>query len=95
MTFCDSAEKKLQCDISLKMANIVNTLVTTVKQDVEQSTKGKQWLYSCYSPAKDCISIPGIEDITPEEMRFDAYNAKSDASQTQQYQQKYQQLNQV
>ena len=28
--------------------NIINTLVTTVKQDVEQSTKGKQWLYSCY-----------------------------------------------
>ena len=28
--------------------NIINTLVTTVKQDIEQSTKGNQWLYSCY-----------------------------------------------
>ena len=28
--------------------NIINTLVTTVKQDIEQSTKGKQWLFSCY-----------------------------------------------
>ena len=39
--------------------DITNTLVTTVKQDVEASTKGKQWLFSCYSPAKDCASIPG------------------------------------
>jgi len=39
--------------------NIINTLVTTVKQDVEQSTKGQQWQFSCYSPAKDCASIPG------------------------------------
>ena len=28
--------------------DITNTLVTTVKQDVEASTKGKQWLFSCY-----------------------------------------------
>ena len=35
--------------------------------------KGHQWPYSCYSPAKDCISIPGIDDISPEEMRYDAY----------------------
>ena len=32
--------------------NIISTLVTTVKQDVEQSTKGNQWVFSCYSPAK-------------------------------------------
>ena len=71
--------------------NIINTLVTIVKQDVDQSTKGKQWLFSCYSPAKDCVSIPGIEDISPEEMRNEAYVAKT-AGTSSQYQQKVQGL---
>ena len=44
-------------------SDIVNTLVTTVKQDMDQSTKGKQWIFSCYSPAKDCVSIPGKRDF--------------------------------
>ena len=42
---------------------LINTLVTTVKRDVETSEHGKQWSFSCYSPAKDCPCIPGIEDI--------------------------------
>ena len=71
--------------------DITNTLVTTVKQDVEASQKGKQWLFSCYSPAKDCISIPGMDDISPEEMRVESYTAKTNGTQTQ-YQQKYQEL---
>ena len=39
---------------------------------MEQIEKGHQWPYSCYSPEKGGISIPGIEDISPEEMRYDA-----------------------
>ena len=42
---------------------LINTLVTTVKRDVETAEHGKQWSYSCYSPAKDCPCIPGIDDI--------------------------------
>jgi hypothetical protein len=42
-------------------------------QDMEQMERGHQWLFSCYSPAKDCTSIPGMDDISPEEMRFEAY----------------------
>jgi hypothetical protein len=49
---------------------MTSTLVTTVKQDVEQSKNGHQWLFSCYSPAKDCASLPGIDDISQEEMRY-------------------------
>ena len=69
-------------------SDIVNTLVTTVKQDMDQSTKGKQWIFSCYSPAKDCVSIPGMEDISAEEMRSWAYEDKMST----QYQQKIQNL---
>lgn len=71
--------------------DITNTLVTTVKQDLEQSEKGHQWLFSCYSPAKDCASLPGIDDISPEEIRFEAYTAKLNGTAPQ-FQQKYQQL---
>ena len=42
---------------------LINTLVSTVKRDVETSEHGKQWSFSCYSPAKDCPCIPGIDDI--------------------------------
>lgn len=58
---------------SSSQGNIVEMLVQTVKQDVEQMEKGKQWPYSCYSLAKDCASIPGLDDISPEEIRFEAY----------------------
>ena len=56
--------------------DITNTLVQTVKQDVDLCEKGKQWTFSCYSPAKETASVPGIEDVSPEEMRLDAYQAR-------------------
>ena len=44
-----------------------------ILQDVEQQERGHQWPFSCYSPAKDCASVPGLDDISPEEVRFEAY----------------------
>lgn len=49
--------------------DITNTLVQTVKVDMEQWERGKQWSFSCYSPAKETGCFPGIEDWSPEEMR--------------------------
>ena len=56
---------------------MTNTLVQTVKQDVEQWEKGKQWIFTCYSPVKERACFPCIDDISPEEMRLEAYKAKS------------------
>ena len=56
--------------------DITSTLVQTVKQDVDLWEKGKQWAFSCYSPAKETACVPGIEDVSPEEMRLDAYQAR-------------------
>jgi len=75
----------------LQGPELVNTLVTTVKRDLEQSEGGKQWSFSCYSPAKDCPSIPGLDDLSPEELRHEAYTANKSNTATQ-YQQRYQQL---
>ena len=44
-----------------------------------------------FSPAKDCVSIPGIDDISPEEMRHEALSAKT-AGTSAQYQQNLQSL---
>ena len=44
-----------------------------------------------FSPAKDCVSIPGIDDISPEEMRHEALSAKT-AGTSAQYQQNLQGL---
>ncbi len=57
--------------------DITNTLVQTVKVDIEQWEKGRQWVFSCYSPAKETACYPGLEDISPEEMRLEAYAARA------------------
>ena len=44
-----------------------------VLQDMEAVDKLGQWVFSCYSPAKDCASVPGMDDICPEELRMEAY----------------------
>jgi len=58
-------------------AELENQIVNTVKQDMEAVDKLGQWVYSCYSPAKDCASVPGMDDICPEELRLEAYQAKA------------------
>jgi len=57
--------------------DLTSQIVNTVKQDMESSEKSGQWIFSCYSPAKDCVSVPGMDDISPEELRLEAYVAKS------------------
>ena len=49
--------------------DLTNQIVNTVKQDMEGGEKSGQWIFSCYSPAKDCVSVPGMEDVSPEELR--------------------------
>ena len=46
-----------------------NQLMVTVKQDMESAEVSGQWIFSCYSPGKDCASVPGIDDVSPEELR--------------------------
>ncbi len=60
--------------------DMTNTLVQTVRVDMEQWEKGRQWAFSCYSPAKETACYPGLEDISPEEMRLEAYGATAAAA---------------
>ena len=71
--------------------DITNTLVQTVKEDVELWEKAKQWTFSCYSPAKETACVPGMEDVSPEEMRLDCYEARA-SGEMEDFHRRYQEL---
>ena len=45
--------------------DLTSQIINTVKQDMETVEKSGQWIFSCYSPAKDCASVPGNNVETP------------------------------
>jgi hypothetical protein len=51
-------------------ADLESQIMNTVRQDMEAVDKLGQWVFSCYSPAKDCVSVPGMADFCPEELRY-------------------------
>ena len=57
--------------------DVSNQIMVTVKQDMEAVDKSGQWVFSCYSPAKDCVCVPGMDDVSPEELRHEAYTARA------------------
>lgn len=54
--------------------NCKNSLV--VAEDVLAAERGGQWLFSCFGPFKEQPSIPGMEDLSPEEVRWEMYQAE-------------------
>lgn len=62
--------------------------------DIESTLKGKQWPLSCFGPFKDKKNIPNfIEDVSFEECRFHAYEARQQNSLPIYIQQFTQQVN--
>ena len=47
-----------------------------VAEDVVAAERGGQWLLSCYGPFKEKPSIPEMEDFSPEEVRWEMYQAQ-------------------
>ena len=47
-----------------------------VAEEVLLAERGGQWLLSCYGPFKERKSIPGMEDVSPEEVRWEMYQAQ-------------------
>lgn len=47
-----------------------------VAQEVLAAERGGQWLLSCYGPFKEKKCIPGMEDVSPEEVRWEMYQAQ-------------------
>ncbi|CAB3385635.1 Hypothetical predicted protein [Cloeon dipterum] len=53
------------------------TLKRTCDEEVRLTQGGKQWPFSCFCPLKETGNIPEIDDLSPEELRFDAYTAQN------------------
>lgn len=47
-----------------------------VAKEASFAERGGQWLLSCFAPLKDRPCIPGMNDVSPEEVRWEIYQAQ-------------------
>ncbi|KAF0312837.1 Nucleoporin-like protein 2 [Amphibalanus amphitrite] len=53
-----------------------NELLTGIANEMKVWENSKQWPFSCFSPLKGQPCIPGLTDLSPEEVRAEAYKSK-------------------
>lgn len=55
----------------------VNEIYQSVLKEITAAEKGQQWPLSCFGPIKGCpdLNMPGWEDHSPEEIRWELYKA--------------------
>ncbi|XP_020295598.1 nuclear pore complex protein DDB_G0274915-like isoform X2 [Pseudomyrmex gracilis] len=51
-------------------------IAVTVAKEVLLAERGGQWLLSCFGPLRDRPCIPGMEDLSPDEVRWEMYQAQ-------------------
>lgn len=51
-------------------------IAVTVAKEVLLAERGGQWLLSCFGPFRDRPVIPGMDDLSPEEVRCELYEAQ-------------------
>ncbi|XP_011264982.2 nuclear pore complex protein DDB_G0274915 isoform X2 [Camponotus floridanus] len=51
-------------------------IAVTVAKEVLLAERGGQWLLSCFGPFRDRPIIPGMQDLSPEEVRYEMYEAQ-------------------
>ncbi|XP_036356774.1 nucleoporin NUP42-like [Octopus sinensis] len=66
-------------------------IISTLSREISNWEVGKMWLLSCISFGKSGPSIPGMVDMSPDELRCEAYNALKN-EQFQNYVLKVQQM---
>lgn len=50
--------------------------VELIKEDIKAWELGSQWPFTCYFPIQERASFPGFSDLSPEELRYEAYKAR-------------------
>ncbi|XP_035730113.1 nucleoporin-like protein amo1 isoform X2 [Vespa mandarinia] len=68
-----------------------NITAVVVASEVLIAERGNQWLLSCFAPFKERPHIPGMEDVSPEEVRWEMYQAQKNGV-VEQAKLRYQQL---
>ncbi|XP_011156311.1 nucleoporin NSP1 [Solenopsis invicta] len=51
-------------------------IIILVAKEVLLAERGGQWLLSCFAPLKERCCIPGMKDVSPEEVRWEIYEAQ-------------------
>ncbi|NXR98403.1 NUPL2 protein, partial [Oxylabes madagascariensis] len=52
-------------------------LLECVVKDMEIWESSGQWIFSCYSPMKEKLNVSGFSDVSPEELRLEYYNSRT------------------
>lgn len=60
--------------------NTVQDIVRSLPKEMDIWQTSGMWPFSCFSLDKDITSLPDFVDMSPEELRLDAYNAIKDGS---------------
>ena len=47
-----------------------------IREDMEIWAESHMWPFSCYSCQREGSCLPGLSDVSPEELRWQAYQAK-------------------
>ena len=63
-----------------------------IRVDMEEWSKSSMWPLSCYAYFRETPCLPGFADVSPEELRWEAYQAKASGN-SQQYLKSVSQLN--
>ncbi|GFQ89984.1 hypothetical protein TNCT_251171 [Trichonephila clavata] len=50
--------------------------VELIKEDIKAWELGSQWPFTCYCPIQEKSNFPGFTDMSPEELRYEAYKAR-------------------
>ncbi|NXR23146.1 NUPL2 protein, partial [Cinclus mexicanus] len=54
-------------------------LLECVVKDMEIWDSSGQWIFSCYSPMKEKPNVSGFSDVSPEELRLEYYDSRSNS----------------
>ncbi|CAL8143876.1 unnamed protein product [Orchesella dallaii] len=80
-------------NLSSKTNSNLDIIIEQVKKDMQEWQACKIWPYSCYGPVGNKGSVPGFEDLSPEEFRL-AY-MQSGNNVPPEVIQRFQQINQL
>ncbi|XP_014597900.1 PREDICTED: nuclear pore complex protein NUP98A-like isoform X1 [Polistes canadensis] len=62
--------------VNVNNINDENKTAVVIAREVLCAEMGGQWLLSCFAPFRDRPTIPGMEDVSPEEVRWEMYQAQ-------------------
>ena len=60
------------------------SMVRAVRKDLEEWDRNGMWPFSCYAAQPGHKCLPGLDDMSPEEARLEAYKIRDAAKGKQQ-----------